>query len=562
MHETEPASTSDDALIAQHNIDVLSAISRTLSDGGAYDDLLRAIDARLDVEQVVATRTRGTNTLPRLLGPLEKLLALAARRRSSVVEDDVYDIVEGAALPAALIMPDGRLIHANSPWEGHPALAQAAMHIAETLAADMGRDAARAEDAARLVTLEQPEFACFHVLPAADLEGRRIFAVRMVGIEIDAGHSDLFSEIWNLTASEFAVLQGLVRGQSRDAIAAERGSSPDTVKRQTANLLKKAGVHSQAECIRVAHLVVAARSTGAVSAESWHDPWHHEQTITRPGGETLTWSWTGDPAGRPCLIIHGPDIGYALTPQWHRFLRTRGLKMYAVQRPGYGHSTIGAAEDVFAASCDAIAHFTAAISGPPDFSIGLHNGALPLLRLRAEGRLGSGPVFAYSDILPMTGDRMAQQPVAVRAWFRMARTAPSLLRLTARTGMHMIRKHGAIWYLTRSFSHCDADRAALADDTIVSALDNSVRMMIAQDVDAFVRELELLDIDPAAWLDPQSSVWIAGEHDPSVDREQRRALDASGAVTVADIAAAGQLAFFTHAEEFQSIIAAKMGFDR
>lgn len=537
--------------VGESDLEVLSAVSRTVHDHGAFDEMIFAIDARLDLDQRLPATGAAARSLPKLLGSIERLLGMAVGRTQAAVGEGAHVFVDAHPLAAAIVDPAGATIYCNRAWLSEDSAPGGSWTLdVRTRWPDM----ALPHDRDTLVPVAGAPFPFFQVRRVATTDRRTAYLLRAIGIAIDDNLADFFAEVWNLTTAEFAVLQLLAKGFDRETIAERRGSSAETVKRQLATIFRKAGVHSLPDCLRVAHLAAASQRQADPLGNRWRDPWHHEQTLVRPGGQPLCWSWTGDPAGRPCLFVHGPDIGYALTPQWHEFLRENGIRLFAMQRPGYGNSGMGPAEDPFTAHCDAIAHLVAAVTGPPVCSIGLHNGALPLFKLRADGRLGAGRILAHSDILPMTRERLERQPAVVRAWFRMACSAPTIIPMAARIGLNHIRRHGPQWYVQRSFGASAADRAAIGTDAVKRALDSSVSLMCAQGIRGFIDELTLRAIDPSPWLEIGETDWLAGEEDPSVDWDGMHRLAVGTKLSMRCIPNAGQLAFLSHPGPFQEVL--------
>ena len=537
--------------VGESDLEVLSAVSRTVHDQSAFDEMILAIDARLDLDRRLPATGTAARSLPKLLGSIERLLGMALGRTQAAVGDGAHALVDAHPMAAAIVDTAGSTIYCNRAWHSE----DAALGVSWILGVQARwPDLALPRDCETLVPVAGASFPFFQVRRVATTDRRTAYLLRAIGIAIDDDLADFFAEVLNLTTAEFAVLQLLAMGLDRETIAERRGSSAETVKRQLATIFRKAGVHSLPDCLRVAHLAAASQRQADPLGNRWRDPWHHEQTLVRPGGQPLCWSWTGDPAGRPCLLVHGPDIGYALTPQWHEFLRENGIRLFAMQRPGYGNSGMDPAEDPFTAHCDAIAHLVAAVTGPPVCSIGLHNGALPLLKLRADGRIGAGRILANSDILPMTRERLERQPAVVRAWFRMAWAAPTIVPMAAKIGLNHIRRHGPQWYVQRSFGASAADRAAIGTEPVKRALDSSVSLMCAQGIRGFIAELTLLSVDPSAWLEIGETDWLGGEEDPSVDWDGMHSLAVGPKLFMRSIPNAGQLAFLSHPGPFQEVL--------
>lgn len=61
--------------------------------------------------------------------------------------------------------------------------------------------------------------------------------------------------------------------------------------------------------------------------------------LSLPNGRILAWSEFGDPTGRPLLYCHGTPGSRLEAGLAHGVAVKCGLRLLAVDRPGYGHST-------------------------------------------------------------------------------------------------------------------------------------------------------------------------------------------------------------------------------
>ena len=118
--------------------------------------------------------------------------------------------------------------------------------------------------------------AVAHVIPlrgtARDLFVRcaAILVFTPVTPEFQVPHVDLIQSLFDLTASEACVAQGLAKGQSVADIAVLRAVSKETVRSQVRAVLEKTGCHRQVEVVALLAGVPVARTeaTSAVRAPS------------------------------------------------------------------------------------------------------------------------------------------------------------------------------------------------------------------------------------------------------------------------------------------------------
>lgn len=127
--------------------------------------------------------------------------------------------------------------------------------------------------------------------------------------------SDLLHESYRLTAAEIEVLQALIRGQSASAVAHVTGRSLATVRTHIHALISKTGTRNQLELIRlslglmsIAADPVAMPRPAPVKARNGNG-WRREtqfEHVKLPDGRTRAYVETGDPAGRPFLLLPSP----------------------------------------------------------------------------------------------------------------------------------------------------------------------------------------------------------------------------------------------------------------
>lgn len=63
------------------------------------------------------------------------------------------------------------------------------------------------------------------------------------------------------------------------------------------------------------------------------------QTIQLSGGKTLSYTEYGDPAGVPVVFLHGTPGSRLLGELFDQAANENGIRLFAFDRPGYGHST-------------------------------------------------------------------------------------------------------------------------------------------------------------------------------------------------------------------------------
>ncbi|WP_031171374.1 alpha/beta fold hydrolase [Streptosporangium roseum] len=155
-----------------------------------------------------------------------------------------------------------------------------------------------------------------------------------------------------------------------------------------------------------------------------------EHTITLKDGRRMGYAVFGDPAGRPCLFVHG----YA-SSRWMAgwafpgaLLHRQSIRLISVDRPGYGlstpHPTAG-----FPSWADDAAELIDHLGLGRVAVIGLSMGAGPALALAATHPGLVTTTAVLSGMPPVSpGERWSPDSFGDALYWRLARRAPWLLR--------------------------------------------------------------------------------------------------------------------------------------
>lgn len=135
---------------------------------------------------------------------------------------------------------------------------------------------------------------------------------------------------FGLSASELAILQGLVDCQSSQDIARARRRSVHTVRTQIKQLLHKTQCHSQTELVQLATSVMLLPAAQADSSTN---------APAAPTDAVLGHVEYGSASGEPWVFLHSAILGPQLPPAFDRALAKAGLRLLAPARPGYPGST-------------------------------------------------------------------------------------------------------------------------------------------------------------------------------------------------------------------------------
>ncbi|MEW1846797.1 alpha/beta hydrolase [Nonomuraea angiospora] len=154
------------------------------------------------------------------------------------------------------------------------------------------------------------------------------------------------------------------------------------------------------------------------------------QSIALKDGRRMGYAVFGDPAGRPCLLVHGYSssswvAGWALSDA---VLRRHGVRVISVDRPGYGSSTANPGMG-FGAWAEDASVLAGHLGLDRVATIGVSMGAGPALALAAMRPDLVTSTTILSGMAPVDGVARWTPDSRVDAFYwRLARRAPWLLR--------------------------------------------------------------------------------------------------------------------------------------
>ncbi len=152
---------------------------------------------------------------------------------------------------------------------------------------------------------------------------------------------------FGLTHREQQVLEDLMSGHSAEDMAQASGRSIGTVRQQIKAVLGKLHVNSQVEAVTlVAQLRQEARQAPFATTPSQAHAFAQPQaTLIGRHGQAIGYRQWGNPLGLPVLFIHGALFGIAERLEERQIASHLGLRVIAIERPGYGRSPLPASAD-------------------------------------------------------------------------------------------------------------------------------------------------------------------------------------------------------------------------
>lgn len=145
-------------------------------------------------------------------------------------------------------------------------------------------------------------------------------------------------DLFDLTTRQYAIARALGFARDRAEIARGLAVSPAVVDAELKQIYLVLGVNAAGEVVR---LVAQALGEGTGDDE---DEVRHAlpDARTEAGGRTIAWSDYGPVGGRPVLILHSTICARAPPTRLVEALRARGFRPLAIDRPGFGDTTMAA----------------------------------------------------------------------------------------------------------------------------------------------------------------------------------------------------------------------------
>ncbi|MEP2760962.1 MAG: LuxR C-terminal-related transcriptional regulator [Hyphomicrobiales bacterium] len=165
------------------------------------------------------------------------------------------------------------------------------------------------------------------------------FSVDKESIELRLVHNTIknelyteFSENFNVTKTEFRILQLLVRGENVKSISSLNNRSIQTVRTQVRSLLRKLYVDSQSSLI-ARSLAVSSNMEISSNLEI------AQRKIIFKGNHKIEYFVFGREGGSCVLLFHSAIEGPLISNNFDSCLKARNIKLMSLSRPGCGLTT-------------------------------------------------------------------------------------------------------------------------------------------------------------------------------------------------------------------------------
>ncbi len=147
--------------------------------------------------------------------------------------------------------------------------------------------------------------------------------------------------LYHLSDNESQIIRALIRGESPQAIAVSRGIGYQSVRRHLSRIYAKTGQLGQSDLLALLlRNTLIQQTVWDQQGEMWPQVLGlaYSHFVEVRGGRQLCYAQYGDPTGRPVIyfsMLNGSRLELLMH---HELLQKMGVRLIAIDRPGYGHS--------------------------------------------------------------------------------------------------------------------------------------------------------------------------------------------------------------------------------
>jgi pimeloyl-ACP methyl ester carboxylesterase/DNA-binding CsgD family transcriptional regulator len=506
-----------------HDLDLVANSYRSMIDADSFDEMLVAWGRKL------AHAGLNDESLNFSAGARSQLATVEAILRQNAVEparDPMSAAISEFASAAIVMTPERRVMTMNDQGEAKFGGRRGSINSLNWLdpssvydfdaicksAKDRGN---RLHCIVRILSEDKPHgFSLAEVfvlkIPGHD---HGYVIVRSLDLDWSPAVPLMLGSAFGLTDTEVEICRLLYLYSDADQIAKERGTSRLTVRTQIKSILAKTNTPNKVDLIRLL-AVLCARQAKSGKVADWADPLQREQHLTLPNGGTVAWTWLGAQKGTPVLLVHGPSIGPYFSDKLDDWMNAANIRLIAVSRPGYGHSSSDISKSAIDEQISALRHLCTSLGLSGIVGVGIGCGIAPLLRMAVEADNPFSRLVHFGNFLPLNKERIKHHPKVQQTFFRLAKQAPWALEMVVKLGFRVMLQKGIDWYLERAYSESAIDLATCRNPQFAPFVRNGCAHMMHQGARAFSRDLALVWEPMDRWLKDLDIplAWYVGEH--------------------------------------------------
>jgi len=370
-----------------------------------------------------------------------------------------------------------------------------------------------------------------------------------------------FQSAFQLTNVDFEIVRALALGKTMNELADQRRRARTTMRQQLKNLLKKLGLHTQKDLIRLYGGYLQLRSDNAIDRphqRSGGKPTETEiapeiASLSRPSGRQVEYYSFGPANGRPVINVHTITVGASFTPTVVEELYKHSIRLICPWRPGFAGTSPSESQtdtdsqiDIETDLGDILAVMDAlSIESAPLLAHSAGVIVANALAKKSPDRVRA--VVAAAGNVPVVEDaHLEEMPLQFRSIFLVARYTPELLPFLTRARIAFDDNKPARETMGDQLSPSPADESLLRDPETSRLLEQSRRDITRQGASAYAREVQLAAKDWTHLLpDPSIPiVYLQGIEDNLHSADRARAfLAIHGNAKLNELAETGRLVF-------------------
>ena len=309
-----------------------------------------------------------------------------------------------------------------------------------------------------------------------------------------------FARSLELTATEEQLAEHLVNGLSVIEFAALRKRALGTARNQLKTLLRKLGIGSQTELISL----YAGFSSAFATAESQEQNLPSSRSshkLTLQDGSALPFEVYGDPDGKPVLYLHATIDGAYLTTRKQEAAAQHGLRVIAPWLPFYAGSKMASTGlAVVGEFIERLVHLLDQLEIKRCTVVSARVAApYGMAAIRSHPNRFCGLVMAGA-ILPAGDDNdFSHLAMGYRAPLRLARIAPSFVRLYFAAVSTMVRRGKSMAYFQSIYGESAADMLTLNRPDVADLMQRSMKRTFEDGYESTAQQAILTASDWSKW---------------------------------------------------------------